>query len=143
MATLTIEGRLHIGRVTSNQAPDEIWIDLTDEKAATHFAVVKMTLADFARAVTLLDVCCQIEVRGLDRVGRVMEHKTEWIEEPKGAPFGPLEAWQQRMRATIEPFEVDGWRHDAYDIQSRNSHRTKNGKYQVTFRRWVEREETA
>lgn len=135
---MIVDGRLHIARVTSNTGPDEIRIELTDDKAAVKFAVAKLSLEDFARAVTMLNVDCHIEVRGLHRVGKVMEHKTVAVQIPPEARASYSGQWHAAMLEAVEPYEVDGWKHDDYDIRTCNGHRRHGNSYDVTFRRWTE-----
>ena len=135
MATMTVEGRIQIGRVRGG-GEDEIWIELIDHKAGAHFAVARLSLEDFARAVTAQEVSCQIEIRSVERLGKVQEVKTVCIA---GVPYVVRDAWRSTMLNAVAAYEVDGWQHDEGDLHRYNGHRVKGDGYEVMFRRWVDR----
>ena len=136
---MTVEGRIQLGRGRGG-GEDEIGIELIDHKAGAHFAVARLSLEDFARAVTAQEVSCQIEIRSVERLGKVQEVKAVCIV---GVPYTAQEAWRAAMLRAVAAYEVNGWQHDEDDLRRYNGHRVKGDGYEVMFRRWVEREATA
>ncbi len=141
---MIVQGKLTISRVSSNKADDCIQIRLAYARASITFAKATVSLVGFASAITGLGfVLCEIEVRGLDLIGKQREHKTEEI-------FIPGKSYDRKARGAIarkaiEPFEVDGWRGD--DDDANNSHRWvrreppkgKEGQWtMISFERWVD-----
>jgi len=129
---MKIEGSISI---TRPQGPGEeyIKISIRDENACVGFVEVNMGLANFAKAVTSLQVPCEIEVRGLEKVGKKHEHKT--------FEFKIADTIHDRNENAIKEIKKicpKGWEPDLY-FSSQNSFFYKDGEYfaRTTIRRWV------
>ncbi len=119
---MNLKGSVTITRVRSNQEDDFIEVRLEDKRSGITFATAKMTLADFALAVTSLGfVKCDLEVYGLDRVGMVRENKTEQVFVPQ-----TYHRDRELAQKAISKFEVDGWSGRVEDAM--NTHRRVHGK---------------
>lgn len=123
-----VNGKITISRWHGNQEPrDGITIEVTDETSGIRFLEVGMTLEAFAQAVTgLSHQPCEIELRGIENVGKVRELKTEVV------PFN----YSSDKPAALAPFEVDGWKGYAGDLG--NPHKVADGGYRVSFTRYVD-----
>jgi hypothetical protein len=139
-----LKGQLTIGRTRSSHGPDTIRVSIRDQMSIMEFASIELSLENFSKAITgLAGVDGELEIRGLDRVGKKHECKTEAVDVPyegyslpRGFDFGPaLKAW-----------EVDGWEADRHQMENRNnwgrvislaedSHRVL---IKTHFHRWVE-----
>lgn len=70
-------GNITISRCTSSHGGEDIRIQLEDNNSRVIFCELKMSLDDFARAITGRGCCpADMEVRDLDKVGKIMETKT-------------------------------------------------------------------
>lgn len=72
----------------------------------------------------------------LDRVGKVREFKTVHVPILTGFDWDKR---SEEARAAVAPFEVDGWR--GCDTDYLNSKRRGPTSANVTFERWVEKEQ--
>jgi hypothetical protein len=116
---------ISINRVTSNTRPDYVQIMLTDQGSRIAFAEVTLTLEEFASALFGMSYThCLTEVSGLDKLGKIHEHKIENI------PGLGYDTWAQRYEM-IAPYEVDGWKADSYDLKSLNHHHVRGNTYSI------------
>lgn len=132
--SLILETAISISRVTSNARPDYVQITLTDRGSGITFADVTLTIEEFGSVLSGMSYThCVTEVGGLDKLGKVHEHKTEHI------PGLGYDTWEQRFEM-VKPYETDGWKADSYDLKTLNMHRAnrEDDTYSVTFRRWVD-----
>jgi hypothetical protein len=120
---------------------DEVSIELTDRDSGTRFFRGVMTLEDFARAITGQSEVsiAGADLRGLDRLGMMMEVKTEKVDVPKNYAAYSSPDFAQDHAAWCAPFEVDGWQPDI-DVRF-NHHRSTGKTYLTHFRRWVRKTE--
>jgi hypothetical protein len=131
------KGQIHIGRINSSQLEEDyIEIEITDEKSHIQFCEVKMSLKDFALAITGRGFSdCEFEVRGTDKIGYTREHKTEEVKLLYKDKYNLTEADYNK---TLKPFEKDGWEARRQDLK--NHHcivRGKEDTYMVNFSRLV------
>lgn len=134
---MKIEGGISISRQSSNQGPDYISIRLRDNDAAAEFAQVRLTLEQFAQAVTGLTIGdCEIEVNGLDRVGRRMETAIHTFPMPRQKPCD-----KEVAAAGAKETCPEGWTPDTY-FGSQSSFFRQDGVpwARCTIRRWVEKD---
>jgi len=134
---MNLPGKVTISRTTSSLGPDTIRIGITDQGSGIVFVNAIMSLEDFARAVTGFGYqSAELEVRGLHKVGTILETKTEQVLYT-GPHFrsGSLEMAPEIAEA-LTPYEVDGWVGDRSDLVNPHK-RAKNGTQSVGFRRWV------
>lgn len=145
---MNIPGKVTISRVShSHQRPDgsfaSIRIAIIDEGSGIEFVSAEMSPADFAMAVTGFGRSEAIlDIRGLDKVGMLAEHKTVEVEFSRGrySPTGVTE----EMRRALAPHEVDGWKGDvSCFLNHHNCLRGIQDRYIVHFVRYVPRPEVA
>ena len=143
---MNLPGKVTISRTTSSVGPDTIRIEIVDQGSGISFVNAIMSLEDFARAVTGYGwQPAELEVRGLERVGMILETKTEQV--PYDGPYFKPETLElaPQIAEALKPFEVDGWKGDKSDLV--NPHKgTRSNVYKrrtqsVNFRRWVPRQE--
>lgn len=140
---MKIKGRVQIGRVSSTQ-DDYIEINFIDGDAGIEFASAKLSLEQFALAITsqaISDV--PMEVLGLDKVGMKYEHKEELLPLAHFNYSGydtRSEEFKKAAREFVAPYEVDGWSVSDYWLEQIGNHYRKVGdSVKVTFGRWVEK----
>lgn len=136
---MKLQGKITICRTTGS-GEDAVTIRIRDTDAGIDFAVAELTMTNFGYAVTGRGATpCELEVRGLEKVGMVREHKTESIAF-EGRVLGRDMATSPEAKAALAPFEIDGWKGFPTDLANRNR-RSKAGNQLVTFERWVPRPE--
>ena len=130
------------GKITILCDEDGVKIEVLDNDADIQFLEIRLTPRQFTQALGRLahTECMSTEVRGLDLVGKVAEHKALVFEIPKDLRW---EHGPKRDEALIKLADKacpKGWIHDNY-FGSRDSFLEKDGKYfaQTHLRRWVER----
>ena len=121
--------------ITIYVSKDIVEIELHDEDASITFAKISLDPNEFCAALGRLACCkCEIELYGVDKIGKRMEHKDFIVEMPK-------EDWKRdkdiAARLTTEQCPK-GWRPDLY-FGSQGSFFEKDGKRYAksTIRRWV------
>lgn len=128
-----MRGKITISRYSNSNDAEPIHISIQENDSLVEFVNISMTLEDFAMALTGLGhTDCGLEFRGLDKIGKVREHKIERVYVGDEYQFT-----NERAKELMKAFEVDEWEGSAYDL--RNSHnQTKDGKHRnVLFVRWV------
>ena len=126
-----MNGKITVSRVTSNQEDDYISIRFEDKLSGSTFLQAKMTLEDFAKAVTghgYMD--CTFDLTA-DVVGKLRENKTEIVPLEN-----PYRATKEEKQAALKPFEVDGWTGYLDDLD--NGHRYTQSGVSVHFTRFIE-----
>lgn len=129
------KANIHIGRTHCSSEPDYYTIEIIDENSSVLVVEAQLTLEQFARALSsesLMDV--PVEYGPLDKVGKYLEVKTEYIEDIDYSNF------TIQLPIKVKPFEVDGWKADketTFNCHRRSSREGKN-VYSVNFRRWVD-----
>lgn len=138
MDPVTLPGKVSIMKSTGH-AGTAVVIEVQDESSGVQFLRLRLSIADFAEAVMtgLSHRPCEMELRGLDVVGMVCEHKSVEIAFPYVT--GESRAMQaQRAAETVAEYEVDGWRGWPDDLLNR--HNLVKGavdRYRVRFHRYV------
>lgn len=124
------------GRITMLLNDDGLSIELIDDNASITFARVKLNRGQTCQALSRLAYthCTKMEVRGLDRVGKKMEHKTlefvmpdcSWADKRQ---IAELEAKKQCPK---------GWVCSDYFGSQNSFFRKDSVEYaRTTIRRWV------
>jgi len=128
-----MNGKITISRIRNNKEDGFINIQFEDKLSCTRFMEAKMTLADFASALTGLGyVDCEFELHPAN-VGKLRQSKTELI------PFvNPYKATKEEKEAAVNALEVDGWKGYRGDLD--NHHRYNSVGISVSFTRFVEAE---
>lgn len=135
---MKIHGKLTISRWHSTEN-DTIHITFMDKDACIEFAEATLTPERFALAITGTGrVECDIEVHGLDRVGRKME--IDSMEFPLGIKGYSSQAKEAAIKKS-KKICPQGWTPDTY-FGSQGSFFQRDGKAwaRCTIRRWVEKD---
>lgn len=131
------KGRLSIGRINSNMEDDYISIDVEDTNSRTHFLTMKLSLEDMMLALTgCSGIAVEMEFRGLNRLGKVRETKTEFIQ---GAIGYKPDAYV--IESLLMSYEVDGWEARRSDFENSKHYVTaKDGTlgWNVVFERYID-----
>ena len=130
-----INGKLTISRVHSTQSEDWIEVFLEDESSGIQFADVHIGLEEFSKAITGLGSRpCEIEVRGLDLVGKKLETKIHTV-------IFPIERTTKMTEDVFSRFEQDGWEARRSDIDNHHNRIWTDGlwneKFRIVFQRYV------
>jgi len=137
-----IKGKISIGKTSSNgENATPIKIELRDTDAVIEFAIIYLSLENYAQVITgLSHVECDIEVRDLDKVGKVRQQDILVIEMPQETD------WKKQKEIAYEIAKAkcpEGWIASSY-FNSQNSFFKKDGKEyaQTQIVRWVEKPTT-
>lgn len=137
-----MKGKLSIGKVTCGGEPEKNYISITveDSISSITFVEVKVDLRTFTDALFGLGhVPVEFELRGIERVGQLYEHKEVEITIPKEPDS--LYPQDATIAEAIGCYEVDGWIGNAEDCK--NHHRwVKSEKtyqvFRIRYHRWVD-----
>ncbi len=129
------------GKISILIGSDRTTIKLFDEDAYVTFASVTLTPEQLSEALSrLANTECELELKGLDKLGKKMEHKQFVFEVP-----GQQSSWQLRnfeeltgVAQSILDNENEGWICEGY-FGARDSFFEKDGKKyaRCIVRRWV------
>ncbi len=138
------DGRITILAQNSNGAAGDcgVTIELRDDESNTTFARVKLSSEQWIDAMSRQSyVKCEIDVHGLDRVGKkmIMQKDFKFVVGDVDIPYD-----EQNLLAKEKAFEVcpDGWIPDT-SFSSRDSLWFENGKLwaSTTLRKWIDIDE--
>lgn len=128
--------KLNNGRITILFDHDGMSIELHDYDASLTFAAIRLTPEQTVKAFSRLGYTeCDIEVKGLDKIGSKMENKHFEFEIPDVG-------WGSKRTDTairiVQEVCPEGWEPDLY-FQSQNSFFSKDGQdfARTIIRRWV------
>lgn len=124
------------GRISIIINRDETTIEIEDENANVRFLKITLTPKQLSAALSRqADVKCEIEVRGLEKIGKTHENRDFEFEIPNGLAGSKNESELHKLAQSLLS---DGWIADRY-FSSQNSFFKKNGvQYaRCTIRRWV------
>lgn len=135
---MKLKAHLRIGRPSRSDQRETIDIQIIDQISGTQFCELEISLDDFARCLTGLHITnVDMELRWLERIGKIHEHKTELVQFPM--LFNEQKTEKQRKKDALKPFEIEGWKGHEPDLG--NGHRgDSRGGYRVTFHRHVDPE---
>lgn len=125
------------GDITILADKDGARIEIRDRDASVLFVEINLSSQQFCQALgRLAHVKCNLNVSGLNKVGKKHENKTFEFELPKN-----MELWGTDKKIIADYAETitpEGWKNDRY-FNSRDSFFTKDGKdwARCTIRRWV------
>ncbi len=139
---MKIQGKLTISRPIGGSGPGEIRITLEDPIAVIQFVEARVSLEGFTEAITGRGyVDCELDLRGLDRVGMIREIKPLEFELP--ARLAHKRGERQLAEELCDSFAEEGWVADGY-FGSQSSIQHRDGKRIAVGRqvRWVPREPT-
>ncbi len=133
------QGFISLGRVHGSGKDDEVWIEVADAGNRIEFLCLKISLADLASLITQeANVSCRFALRGIQEIGKQIEHKTEIVSYQS---FGPRKDAKTAKETALKPFEVDGWRGHLDDLGNMHCQIDSN-HYRVAFHRYVAARET-
>jgi hypothetical protein len=133
---MELPGKFTISRVQSNVGDDYIQIQFVEVNSGARFVAARIDLESFALAITgQASLPCDLDIRGLDRLGKKHEVKTE-IVSYEGARFTDDLRVDPAAIAALAPYEVDGWKGRVEDLF--NHHNRSGPLCRVTFDRWVD-----
>lgn len=110
-------------------------IEIEDDNANAMFLTIKLTPEQLSEALSrTMCVDCEIEVKGLEKVGKTHENKTFEFEIPKELASSRNEIKLQELAQNLL---TDGWLAEGY-FSSQNSFFMKDNKQMArcTIRRW-------
>lgn len=129
--------KINDGRISILIGPDETRIEIDDREASIQFVTIKLTPKQLSMALSRqVYVPCDINVVGLDRIGKKMEHKKFEFKMP------PSDYSTKKEIAKKEVLNVcpDGWEPDGY-FGSQDSFFKKGEEREewarTTIRRWI------
>lgn len=111
-------------------------IEIEDDEANTTFLIVKLTEEQLVACLSRQGyVDCELEVSGLDRVGKKHENKIFEFEIPKELHGSSNE---KELQVMAQSKLTDGWIAEGY-FSSQNSFFSKDGKQyaRCTIRRYI------
>lgn len=124
------------GKISILINSEETTIEITDDLANVRFVKVKLTPEQLSSALSrcmLID--CELEVKGLDKVGKTHQNKNFEFE----IPVNLADSSKSKELAQIAQSQLsDGWIADQY-FSGQKSFFKKDGKQyaRVVIRRWV------
>jgi hypothetical protein len=124
------------GRISVLINRDETTIEVEDENANARFLKITLTPEQLSAALSRqMAVECEIEVKGLEKIGKKHENKTFEFEIPSDLANSRNENELQKLAQSLLN---DGWIAERY-FSSQDSFFKKDGvQYaRCTIRRWV------
>ncbi len=129
------------GKITFLFNHDGATIELYDEEAGITFLKVELTSEQVATAFSRLahTKCQNIEVFGLDKIGKKMEYKPLIFEVPEDLAYHPKER-DKILIPLLNKACPKGWEASNY-FNSKDSFLNKDRKYyaRTIIRRWVKK----
>jgi hypothetical protein len=128
--------KLNKAAITILLSKEGMKIELHDQDASITFAEIFLDTVQTCQALSRLGYTgCEIELRGLDRVGKKMEHKKIEFEIPEGYY---KRSHKKDLETLAEKACPEGWISSNY-FNSQDSFFIKDGKRyaRTTIRRWV------
>lgn len=110
--------------------------EIEDENASVTFVKIRLTPEQLSAALSRQAMVeCELEVHGIEKVGKRMEHESFVFEIPKELASSNNE---DKLHEIAQGLLSDGWISDRY-FRSQNTFFTKDDKQyaRVTIRRWV------
>jgi hypothetical protein len=133
---MSIKGELSIVRPSCSDGKKYIRIMVGDVEARVQFLDIEIALDDFAECLTGLSlVKCDIDVRGLDKVGKRIESDELIFEMPSRVKYSER---KQIAAALARKAAPDGWEASGY-FYAQDSFFEKDGKSyaRTLISRWV------
>jgi hypothetical protein len=135
---MKLKGKISIGRLYGGGEP-EVIVQIIDDATRVHFVEGRLSLLEFAQVITGQgEVPIELEVRGLDLLGKRREHKTAFV--PFDSKYIPDETKRQKaIDKALKPFEIDGWKARREDMENHHRYERDRGVdgYRVNFVRFV------
>lgn len=129
------KGNISIIRYSSTST---MKIELRDESSGIRFLEVELTAGDLMLALSgRSEMDCEFELRHLENVGKLREHKEEVVPIPTMG----VRVSDEAITKALEPFEVDGWKARREDTKNHHCFVEYNAEYslyRVSFTRFVD-----
>lgn len=125
-------------RITILVGSDKTTIELIDMDANITFVKVELTPKQLSEALSrIAHTECDINVFGLDNIGKTMVNKRHEFEIPTGIRFGNAD-FKETLSELIKETLPDGWISDNY-FNSQDTFFKRDGKEyaQTTIRQWI------
>jgi hypothetical protein len=135
---MKVKGTISCGRVESNTEPFHfIQIVIEDELSGIGFLSVKMSYEEFGKFVSGGSGAIDIDIKGVDFIGKTREWKRILMPRPEGYGRHPVKELQE----ITKPFEVDGWIANIEDLNNHHNWRDNN-QVEVLMTRYVNTDKT-
>lgn len=111
-------------------------IELYDDLSNITFAKIRLSPSELSSALSrTAHTTCDLELRGLDKIGKKMIHRKHEFEIPDNIPY---DARTKVLSEIIKETLPDGWVSDN-SFSSQNTFFEKDGKKyaQTTIRTWI------
>lgn len=132
--------KIEQGRITMLVSEERTVIEIKDNKASTTFCKVTLTPKQLSQALSRLSQTeCEVEVFGLDKIGKTHESKNFQFEIPKELiSSSKLKELTELCVKSLNKLGMSEWKPDLY-FASKNSFIEKEGKTyaNTVIRRWV------
>lgn len=125
------------GDITLLVGSEYTTIEIKDRDANTTFLSIELSAEDLCRALSRqAHVKCEIDIRGVDRVGKKHENKDYIFKLPDF--YNRRENSDKELAEYVDSILEDGWQCDAY-FGSQSSFFTRNGENygKAIIRRWI------
>ena len=127
------------GKISMYVSGEHTRIEIEDANGHIRFLEIVLTPEQFSRALGReAYVDCELEVRGLEKVGKQHEHKTFEFELPEG--MSQYSRDDKELQKIAQSKLSDGWIADSY-FSSQNTFFEVDGKEwaRCSIRRWVDK----
>jgi hypothetical protein len=127
------------GKITILINREDTTIELTDSDASITFAKIRLTVEQLSSALSRLAYTeCDIELNGLEKLGKKMQHKEFEFELPRQNMSQRDSKELTKIANKLLSDLNEGWSSDTY-FGSQNTFFVKDGKTyaRCTIRRWV------
>ena len=137
---LELKGTLSINRVCSNKEETYVSLNLNDENSHCNVVEIKISMKEFAQAVTGLNKQpCSFEYNNSGVIGRKKEYKKELV----ALPNFPYNVTDDVVKAALTQYETDGWQASVYDAKNHKNiikydSENKINIYDIGFVRYIE-----
>lgn len=131
--------KLKKGRITILLNRDGMEINLIDNDSGTQFAVINLNQEQTCAALSRQGyVECDIELGGLEKLGKKLENKQFEFEIPDTLTMMGDDKLNEICLSELFNNNMEDWTPDKY-YRSQNSFFNKDGKKyaRVTIRRWI------
>lgn len=132
--------KIEDGRITILVSEEGTTIEIKDNKASTTFCKVTLTPKQFSQALSRLSQTkCEVEVFGLDKIGKKHENETFIFEIPKELRSSTKsKELTELCIKSLNEHDMAEWKPDGY-FASQNTFSEKEGKTyaNAVIRRWI------
>ena len=127
------------GRISILVNREHTTIEIEDNNANTRFLNIKLTPEQLSMCLSRQAcVPCEIELRGIEKLGKMHENESFVFEIPEELYQYGVENKEERLRVLAQTKLTNGWIAEGY-FRSQNSFFAKDGKHyaRCIIRRWI------